>query len=128
MSARANPVVSTGVLFSYTSVQLVLWTGSLSVPLLWAVAWPDSYNRSKKAGYLRLLHSMSVVMALVVPMVPSLIQLEEGFQGVGVPALLCLGRNSSYTFYALSLILSVFSVVPTTGLVLVGWAMLKVRV
>ena len=96
--------------------------------LLCVVAWPDSYSKSMKAGYLRLLHSLSVVMALVVPMVPSLIQLEVGFQGVGVPALLCLGRDSSYVFYALSLVLSVFSVLPATVVVLVGWAMLKVCV
>lgn len=99
----------------------------MAVTLMWAVTCPHSYARSKEAGHLRLLHSLSVVVALVIPIVASLIQLEVGFRRVGVPPIVCLGRNESYLYYALSLALSVVGVVPSAGLVVIGWMLIKVR-
>lgn len=115
-----------GVLFSYTTLQLMLWTAFLAVTLLWATTCPDSYARSKKAGHLRLLHYLSIVVAGVVPMVTSLIQLEVGFRRAGVPPIVCLGRNKSYVYYSLSLTLSVVGVISSAGLVIAAWTFMKV--
>lgn len=104
----------------------MLWTAILSTVLLWALACPGSYTRSKEAGHLRLLHTLSVVVAVVIPIVASLIQLEVGFRRVGVPPVLCLGRDESYLYYSLSLPLSVVGVVPAVGLVIIGWTLIKV--
>ena len=104
----------------------MLWTVFLAMSLMWMGTCPKSYARSKEAGHFRLLHILSIVVALMVPIVASLIQLEVGFRRVGFPPIVCLGRSESYLYYALSLPISVMGVAPSAGLVIIGWMLIKV--
>ena len=121
------PIRSAGVGFSYGIIQIVLWMVFLSAALMWGLLCPNSYRRSKYAGHLRLFHSLSTAVVLVVPIVTALVQLESGFFGFGVPSLLCLAKGSGYVFYALSFVLSLVTLIPAVALVLLGWTILKVR-
>lgn len=115
-----------GILFSYTYLQQILWGTFQAFGLLYMACSPKRFAQSKEVGHLKLAHILSVIVAIFVPMVPVLIQLADEFQHVGVPAMLCLGKNRDYVFYTLSLPLSVFSVVPTVVIMLTGWTLLKV--
>lgn len=119
--------LSLGVFFSYASLQQILWVTFQSMGLLYMAALPRHFVQSERAGHLRLMHSVSVVTSSLVPVVPALIHLQgEGFRPVGMPPILCIGRNVEYLFYSLALPLSVFSVIPTVAGILTKWTLLKV--
>lgn len=97
-----------------------------SVALLWMAVFPRGYKLSKRAGHLKFLHFISVVICVVVPIITSLLQLEEGFETVGVPPLVCLGKNKDYVYYMISLPMSIIAVIPAATVIIAGWTLLTV--
>ena len=114
-----------GAIFSYTSLQLMLWAAFWVVALLWVAV---HHARSKRPSHIRLLHILSVVLALVLPAVTTLVQLDVGFSGAGIPTLFCLARSDGFVFYTVSLALSLAGAVTAAGLVIVAWLCIKVRI
>ena len=98
-----------------------------SLALLWLVTSPNKLNKLKKTRYFRILYFVGAIVCVTVPAVLSLVQLDEGFEAVGVPVLLCLGRSRRFLYYAFSLPMSLLGTVPSAALVMTGWALLKVN-
>ena len=75
---------------------------------------------------LKYFHITTVLLALLLPILPSLIHLNDGYIKANMRTTLCFGRSPAVTFFALILPLSGLMAVATSALVTVFWKILKV--
>jgi hypothetical protein len=94
--------------------------------LLRGVAFPFFYRKIKEEGALKYIHISTVVVALVLPLVPALLHLMDGYSIVPSPVNICIGRNIAITYYSLVLPISILFATTTTILTLLLRKILKV--
>ena len=75
---------------------------------------------------LKYIHTSTVLVALILPAIPALLLLKDGYVIIDTPTTFCAGRSPEYTFYALILPLSVLLAVATSAFIIILWTLIKV--
>ena len=118
-----------GSLLFYCFMQIaVLWILHVSV-IFWNVRFPDQYMLLNRRHQVKYIHLVSVLVAIVVPVIPvAVIYGTGGFVNGRFPPLLCLPSNANAAFYSLVLPVSVLIASGVTLLLAVFWTLHKVSV
>ena len=95
--------------------------------LLWGVAYPFSYRQLKVSGNHRYAHIICVVLALVIPLLPALAHLKDGYVNLAGNPHNCFGRNPSINHYMFILPLGTIVGISTYLLVIIFWIIFKVH-
>ena len=98
-----------------------------AILLVWVVRDPFGLRRFKKDGKMRYVHTTTVVLAAVLPLVGSCMLLRDGYVVTFFPALACVGRNLDMAFYAFTLPLSLVVGTVSSILLIFFWTLFKVR-
>ena len=94
--------------------------------VFWAVFWPFKYNYWKKSGYLKYIHVVMVLTALILPSVPVIICFKlDGYVLYFLIRPDCVARNSQAAFYSHVVPLILAVVVGLYLLVLIFWKFLS---
>ena len=80
----------------------------------------------KESVNIRYAHVISVLVALVLPLIGALIHLKDGFISTRNPTLICIGRNTDYIYYMLVLPLSFIIGTAAYLLMYSAWILFKV--
>ena len=118
---------STGVVHVYVLAQVVLWTTFHALGILRGIAFPFVYRRLKVEKKIKYINASTVVIALVLPLIPALLHLIDGYGIAVAPIELCAGQNVTITFYTFLLPCSILLAIATTSLIIVFWKILKVH-
>lgn len=94
--------------------------------LFWAIVKPLSFRKVKLSGRMRYIHLACIVIAVVLPILSSLIPLRDGFVTVQSPSFVCFSRSSSHVYYWLVLPVSVIMTTSSSMLVVLFWILFKV--
>lgn len=78
---------------------------------------------TKKLKYIRI---STVLVALLLPAIPALLLLKDGYVIIDTSTTFCAGRSAEYTFYALILPLSILLAIATLAFVILLWVIMKV--
>ena len=76
---------------------------------------------------LKYIHISTVLTALILPVIPSLLLLSDGYVIIDRPTTFCVGRSPDYTYYALILPLSILLAVATSAFIITLWIIMKVK-
>ena len=104
----------TGILHTYLIVQISLWILFHALGIL------------KAQGKLKYAHISSVVIAIILPLVPALLPLIDGYSIVLSSFDVCFGRNVALTYFTLVLPFSILIAFATTILIAMFWKIVKV--
>ena len=113
---------------TYGLGQISLWIVSHALGLVRGVAFPFFYRKIKGEGKLKYIHISTVITALVLPIVPALLHLIDGYVVTTSPVDICVGRNVAITYYSFVLPISILFATTTTVLILLFRKILKVSV
>ena len=114
-------------MFNYALLQFGLWALLHAGFLFWGVAFPFSFRQLRITNRIRHAHVISVLVAVLVPLLGALVPLKEGFLLTNNPTLVCLGRSADYTFYTLLLPISVAMAATSCLLFFIFWTIFKVQ-
>ena len=95
--------------------------------LNWAVRFPLSYRQLRMSVRIRYAHVISVVLAVVLPLIGPSILLSEGFITAASPTLACVGRDLDTNYYAIILPVSILVGMTSYLLVFLFWTIFKVK-
>jgi hypothetical protein len=115
-----------GVFSTYGQAQLGYWVAFHAISLCWAIVFPFHFRRMKTEGKLKYFHIVTVLIALLFPTLPALINLHDGYTMADTPTTICIGRNVDVIFLALVLPLCVLIAVAASALIITFWKILKV--
>ena len=116
------------MLFTYILEQISILLLLHAIFLFWGVAFPFHYRKLKVNKHLRYAHIITVVLALVVPLLAALVPLKDGFIITSQPTLVCGGRNTDIIYYTFILPASILLAATSILLVLMFWTIFKARV
>ena len=94
--------------------------------LLWVVMDPLGFRQFKELGKLRYAHIISVVLAVVVPLIGPCVLLRDGYVNTSFPSLACSGRSLNLIYYAIILPSSFIGATMSCLLLLFFWIIFKV--
>ena len=115
-----------GIVRVYGLIQITLLIAFHALGLCWAILFPFHYRTFKMAGRIKYIHVTSVVLSLVLPAIPPLLHLIDGYV-IGAGSLeACAGRNRIVTYFAITLPISILMAIASSALVLIFWKILKV--
>ena len=77
-------------------------------------------------GKIKYVHITTVLLGLLLPTIPALMHLKDGYTMTDTPTTLCTGRNEAVTYFALILPSSCLIATSSTALVIIFWKILKV--
>ena len=115
-----------GIILAYGLAQLVLWVTFHAVSLCWGILFPFHFRRMKADKKLKYIHITTVLSALLLPTIPALLLLKDGYVIIDTPTTFCAGRSAAHTFYALILPLSIMLAIATSAFIIMLWILLKV--
>ena len=119
--------VFAGIIVTYGQAQQGFWVAFHAVELCWGVIFPYHFRRMKTEQKMKYFHITAVLSALLLPTLPALINLHDGYIMADTPTTVCFGRSSTVVFFALILPLSVLIAVATSALIVTFWKILKVH-
>ena len=122
-----NVCLLLGIIFMYGIAQLGLFVLFHAVGLCWGIAFPFHYRRFQAEEKLKYIHITTVLIALLLPSVPALLHLKEGYSVSNTPTTVCFGRSMAVTFFSLILPLSIILAITTSIFVIMFWIILKVN-
>ena len=93
--------------------------------LFWGVVFPFSYRQFVNLGRLRYAHAISSILGVILPLLPALVHLKDGYILSINPPYICFGRNGDITFYLVILPLSIMLGCGLCLLTIVLWTMFK---
>ena len=120
-------VILAGIIVVYGQAQLGYWVAFHAVELCWGIAFPLHFRQMKTERKLKYFHITTVLLAVLLPTLPALINLHEGYTMADTPTTVCFGRSVTVTFFALILPLSVLIAVATSAMIITFWKILKVH-
>ena len=116
-----------GIINTYGQAQQGFWVAFHALELCWGVIFPYHFQRMKKGQKMKYFHITTILLALLYPTLPALINLHDGYVMADTPTTTCFGRSSTVTYFGLILPLSVLIAVATTALIITFWKILKVH-
>ena len=117
-------LVFIGIIFTYGVLQSGFWIMIITLVIFWGFYFPFHYQRFKARGQLKHVHITAVILAVALPAVPALTFLRDGYHISKFQ--FCIGRSLNTIFYGFVLLLSIWSGIITTLMVLILWSILKV--
>ena len=115
-----------GIAGSYLLVQIVLWGTFHALGLTWGLVFPFHYRRFKAEGKIKYIHVVAVILGLVLPAIPALVPLIDGYTITPNYIITCVERNEAIIFFTVILPISVLLAVTSTSLVILFWIIFKV--
>ena len=109
-------------------VQITLWGTFHAVGLYWGVAFPFHFRRFKSEGRIKYVHVTTVIVVLLLPMIPALVPLVDGYAITLGPSDLCVGSNMDITYFTVILPISVLMATSSTILIILFWIVFKVKI
>ena len=103
-----------------------MWAVLHATFLFWAVRFPLSYRQLKTSGRIRYAHIISVVLAVIGPLVVPCISLRDGYSSISASTISCRGRNFELVYYATILPGSFLVGATSCLLVVIFWTIFKV--
>ena len=83
-----------------------MWMLVFALFLFWGVVFPFSYRQFIDLGRVRYAHAISSTLSIILPLLPALLHLKDGYILSLHPPYICFGRNRDITFYSVILPLS----------------------
>ena len=117
----------TGIVFTYGMSQLGIFILFHAVGLCWGVVFPFHFWKFKAEGKLKYVHIATLLIALLLPLVPALLQLKDGYVVANSPTVICYGRSIDITFFSFILPMSTILAVATSILTIMFWIIFKVN-
>lgn len=114
------------MVFIYCLEQTAIWAMLHAIFLFWSLRYPFKYRELKISERIRYAHIISVIVAIVVPLFPALINLKGGYVLTSIPSLACVGRSTEYIYYTIILPVSVILAILISLLALIVWTIFKV--
>jgi hypothetical protein len=115
-----------GMVYVYGVLQLNIWAMFHALGLCWGIVFPFHYRAFKAEGKVKYVHIVSVIVALLVPTIPSLLYLKSGYAALFTPTRVCTGRSLTVTYFSFLLPSSIVLATTTFALGVVFWTILKV--
>ena len=107
-----------------------MWATFHALGLCWGIAFPFHYRRFKTEGRIKYIHVITVVLGLVLPAIPALAPLVDGYTIAISPNAIdtCEGRNTTITFFTIILPISILVAAGSTVLIILFWIIFKVKI
>ena len=115
-----------GFVYYYGLLQSTFWIVFHVAALFWGIQFPFHYRQFKENGYIKYIHIATVATAVLVPLVSGLAPLKDGYVPARFPPVVCIARNTGYTFYGIELPVSILLAITTSLLIVTFWIILKV--
>ena len=112
----------------YLLLQLTLWGTFHALGLCWSIAFPFHYRRFKTEGRVKYVHVITVVLGLILPAIPALAPLVDGYTITLSQIDTCVGRNMDITFFTTILPISILVAADSTVLIILFWIIFKVKI
>ena len=112
----------------YLLLQITLWGTFHALGLCWGIVFPFHYRRFKTEGRVKYVHGITVVLGLVLPAIPALAALVDGYTVTLSPIDVCGGRNKDITFFTTILPISTLIAASSTVLIILFWIIFKVKI
>ena len=77
---------------------------------------------------MKYFHIATVLIALLYPMLPALVYIDEGYIMANSPTTMCTGWNVDVTFFTIVLPTSILMAVAISALIIMFWKILKVYI
>ena len=127
MHGNTHTHCNAGVVHTYGLVQAALWVTFHALGLCWGIVFPFHYRRFKTEGRIKYIHVTTVVLAFVLPAIPALLHLIEGYSIAPGSFGICFGRNKAIVYFTMILPMSILLATTTSVLVILFWKIFKVR-
>ena len=115
-----------GVLNIYVVAQVTLWITFHALGIMRSVVFPFAYRQLKAEKKLVYINFSTVVAALFLPLIPSLLHLIDGYDVTMAPFEVCIGQNVPITYFTFLLPASILLAVTSTALIIIFWKIMKV--
>ena len=115
------------MVYLYTLLQNSMWLTFHAVTLCWGIVLPFHYRRFKCEGKLKYVYIVTVTLAVILPLVPVLVLLKDGYTIVYSRPILCNGRNRQHTFFTIILPICLLLATCSSALIVLFWVILKVN-
>ena len=123
-----HTLAQTGIVGVYLLVQITLLVTFHALGLCWGIMFPFHYRRFKAYDRIKYIHASTVVLGLVLPAIPALLHLIDGYTiGLGHRSV-CVGRDMSLNYFFVTLPISILVAVTTSVFVILLWKIFKVTV
>ncbi len=116
----------TGIVFHYCLTQCCVWALLHAVFLFWGLIFPFNYRLLRVSGRVRYAHIISVLVAMIIPVIGALVPLKDGYLSSRNPTLVCIARNADYAYYFLVLPMSIILGITSCLMVVTFWIIFKV--
>ena len=93
--------------------------------LVWGVRHPFSYRNLKVTGRIRYAHIICVTLAVLIPLLASLVTLTEGYRINDDNPYVCSVGSLEFAYYSLIFPISILQAVTTFMLVVIFWTIFK---
>ena len=93
--------------------------------LVWGVRHPFSYRNLKVTGRIRYAHVICVTLAVLIPLLASLVTLTEGYRINDDSPYVCSVGSLEFAYYSLIFPISILQAVTTFMLVVIFWTIFK---
>ena len=118
--------LSTGIVVVYLLLQIILLMTFHAAGLCWGIIFPFHYRNFKARGRIKYIHATTVVLGLVLPAIPALLHLIDGYT-IGIDLLSsCIGRNKNLNYFLQTLPMSILGAVTTSVFAILLWKIFKV--
>ena len=114
-----------GIIFIYSAWQICVWMLLFAVILFWGVRFPFKYRQLKVNGTIRYIHIASVILAVFVPLLPTIAHLVDGYKISLDSPYACIGRDIRYNYYTFLLPLGILLTALSFILVFILWTIIK---
>ena len=116
----------TGIANLYLLLQITLWGTFHALGLCWGIAFPFHYRRFKTEGRVKYVHVITVILGLVLPAIPALVPLIDGYTITLSPIDICGPRDVAIAYFTMILPISILIAASSTVLIILFWIIFKV--
>lgn len=117
-----------GFVFTYGVLQISLWVLFHAIGVFLGIVFPFFYRKIREEGKIIYVHISTAVLAIVLPAIPALLHLIDGYAIASSSVDTCTGRNGTITYFTMILPISVVLASATTMLVIIFQKILKVLI
>lgn len=103
-----------------------MWILFHALGILGGVEFPFKYRIFKAEGKLKYVHISTVVIGIILPLVPALLPLIDGYSIIPSSLDVCFSQNPVITYFTLVLPFSILFALATTILIAMFWKIVKV--
>ena len=118
--------VHAGIVGVYFLLQITLFMTFHAIGLSWGIIFPFHYRRFKAHGRIKYVHASTLILGLILPAIPALLHLINGYTIAIDLNSSCRGRNEQINYFFITLPLSILTALATSAFVILLWKIFKV--